>query len=669
MKKKIILIQGLLAPYRYPIFAELAKRSDWDFEVWFMGKSVKNRIWGEEGIKSYNFNYKFLSGTTLNFGTADNYPFWVNMKVYSLLSEKRPDAVIMMGWDSLTSFLAHIACRALGIKFVLYSDSTAMEKSWRRSATGPLVRLHVNSADALISGGTRSRIYLENLGARSENIYVSYNTVDVEKYGRYTAKFKKVASETRTILRLGNKKVILYYAQLIKRKGGDILLSAFKSLKEKYPDIALILVGSGKYRETLQGLIDEGNIKDAMILDDPGDEDICRYYSIADVFVLPSREDVWGLVVNEAMAASLPVVVSDVAGSAADLVRQGYNGYTFKNGNIEDLETKIEKIISNKKLRKEMSANSFALIRSFSPKLTVEKFSEAVEGLFTDKSVEINFENREIRGMLSIIIPFYKDKSDLQKTIESLDFQKSDKYKFEIILGEDKWGNSSYKARNEAIKKSKGEFIAFIDTGSTPGIGWIEKGTRDLVQYDYVGGPVEVVKDNTDKIPDWVYRFERNREFPVREFMDDLRFSPTTNLFVRRSLIEKIGGFDGSLSSSGDYEFGDRVYRSKEFSQYFDPGLKVLHQARSLNSLLEKQKRLAKGFVDLGKIYPERFSSMKFNLIKSLLKTIYPPIWLFGKKSWNLLPLGEKFEVFFSTYFFSFIQHFQAIRYGLLHGL
>ncbi len=661
---KVVLIQGLLAPYRYPIFEELAKTPGLSMEVWFMGKRVKNRIWEQQTISDYSFKHKFMKGITLNFGIRDTYPFWVNFGMYKLLKRNHPDAVIMMGWDSLTSFLTHILCRFLNIKFILYSDSTANELSWRRTLTLPIVMLHVRTSDALICGGTLSKMYLEKLGAPPKKIFVSYNTVDVKKYKELLKRYKGKRQQLKEKLGLGSKRVILYYAQLIERKGADILLAAFKKLKKRYGNISLLVVGDGYFKENIEQIVVQEKLDDVVIIGNPGDNEICKYYCLSDIFVLPSREDVWGLVVNEAMAASLPVIVSDKAGCARDLVRDGINGYVFKSENINDLVDKLSKLLKNKSLLANMAKNSFDLIKLYTPEFTVKRFREAIKSTFYYHKLAIVFSKPMVAGKVSVIIPEHKDKDGLRKTLMALKKQTAE-FPVEIIVEHDQ-GPGSYATRNKALARSSGEFIGFIDTGSIPAKDWLSRGWLKLKRYDYVGGRINVIAGSSKWPPRWLLLFEKNREFAVEDFMQDMRFSPTTNLFVKRKVFEKLGGFDARIKSSGDLEFGDRVYRSGDFLQYYDDDLVVAHNARSIKEVIDKQARLAKGFYDLGKFYPERFGRYKFSLVKSLIKFVMPPLWLFDKRSWLILPLGERLAVFLTTYIISALQYLFFIRYGLL---
>lgn len=99
---------------------------------------------------------------------------------------------------------------------------------------------------------------------------------------------------------------------------------------------------------------------------------------MADVLVLPTYSDPWGLVLNEAMACKLPVISSDIAGAAYDLISHGENGYIFKKGNIQQLATYIEDILNDEQKRIRMGQSSFDIIKDYSPSKCAQGFIQAI---------------------------------------------------------------------------------------------------------------------------------------------------------------------------------------------------------------------------------------------------------------------------------------------------
>jgi len=282
------------------------------------------------------------------------------------------------------------------------------------------------------------------------------------------------------------------------------------------------------------------------------------------------------------------------------------------------------------------------------------------------------------KKVLSIIIPVYKDSVGLEKTILSLTSQLDKSIDVEIVVGNDgddkditKLCNNigvksvsitprsgSYKARNHAIMYSSGDSLAFIDAGTIAAPGWLKLGINDLKQYDYVGGPIDLIENSLARSQKYFFLFQKLTSFPVKKFMNDLHFSPTTNLFIKRDVLIKLGLFDERLWSGGDYEFGDRVFRSKLFKLYFDDKLLVYHLPRDFKSLIEKQKRMAKGQWDLQKYYPDRFANLKNNILISFIKMLLPPVWLMNDELWKTFSFIEKINVFLIAYYFHFYHFF-----------
>ena len=106
-------------------------------------------------------------------------------------------------------------------------------------------------------------------------------------------------------------------------------------------------------------------------------EDLAALYTLADLLVLPTHSDPWGLVVNEAMACGLPIIVSSVAGCSADLVENGWNGYVVPLQDSEKLSAAIDSLVRHPELRQQMSARSLERIRIFSPEACAEGLAAA----------------------------------------------------------------------------------------------------------------------------------------------------------------------------------------------------------------------------------------------------------------------------------------------------
>ncbi len=131
---------------------------------------------------------------------------------------------------------------------------------------------------------------------------------------------------------LGGKKVFLFVGRLTEVKNVALLIQSFAELKKLREDVALCIVGNGELREELKALAKSLTCEDVYFFGYVGFPQNVEFYKMADVFVLPSLHEPWGLVVNEAMTLGLPVIVSSKVGCRQDLIKQGKNGFIFEDG-------------------------------------------------------------------------------------------------------------------------------------------------------------------------------------------------------------------------------------------------------------------------------------------------------------------------------------------------
>ena len=145
-------------------------------------------------------------------------------------------------------------------------------------------------------------------------------------------------------------------------------------------DVHLLYVGDGELRPNLEKYTKEHNLKNIYFLGFKNQTELPEYYTIADIFVLPSGVgETWGLVVNEAMCFGLPIIVSDVVGCGPDLVKHGENGYIYPVGNIEKLTDYLEDLIKNPEKRKSFGKKSFEIIQEYTYEKDIKGILEALK--------------------------------------------------------------------------------------------------------------------------------------------------------------------------------------------------------------------------------------------------------------------------------------------------
>ncbi len=376
-KTKVLILHNYMAPYRFPLFREISHKKDLDLTVYFMSKSAKNRKW--KSLPKLGFKYKVLPKLELSYTGKDFFAFIINYSFPFEFLVNKFDVVVSAGWLDFASHAAFILSKLMRKKFILWSESTINEPSWRRTITLPWVKFMVGNADAYIAIGTLSKDYLVSLGADPRKIKIAYSTVDVDFFMSKSRSFTDSKIELKKKFNIKNKFVILFVGQFIERKGLIYLIKAFEMLINKLNNCTLVMLGYGPEEESLKKYITVNEIKNVKFVGHVDVNDIPEIYAIADVFVLPSLEETWGLVINEAMASALPVIATRRVGSAGDLIKDGKNGYVIPEKNYKELESKLFKILSNDLVRKNMSKESSKIIKNFTPVQASDSFREAIK--------------------------------------------------------------------------------------------------------------------------------------------------------------------------------------------------------------------------------------------------------------------------------------------------
>ena len=379
-KTKVLILHNYMTPYRFPLFEELSKNKDIDLTVFFMSKGAKNRKWKK--LPRINFKYKVLPKIELSYFGKDFLAYIINYTFPFEFINGDYDVVVSAGWLDFASQAAFLLCKLTGKKFIIWSESTINEPSLIRTLTLPFVKFVVRNSDACIAIGTRSKEYLQLLGAKPEKIFIAFSTVDVDFFKKASRISVVERDRMRKEIGIRTSKVILYVGQFIERKGVIYLIKAFEKLKDEFSDVSLVLLGYGPLEAGFRSYIKTKDIRDVFFVGHKEVSDMPKMYAMTDVFVLPSLEETWGLVVNEAMASGLPIIATSKVGSSFDLIEQGRNGYVVRPQNYKEIYLALDKIIGNNQLATQYSYSSKKVIQHFTPKLASESFINAINSSF-----------------------------------------------------------------------------------------------------------------------------------------------------------------------------------------------------------------------------------------------------------------------------------------------
>ncbi len=375
MIQKIVIVTEIIAPYRIPIFNALARRPEINLHVVFLSENDPTlrqwRVYKDE----IRFDYEVLPSWRQRFG---RYNVLVNWGVRSALNRVKPDVVLCGGYNYLASWAAAYWARTHRVPLVLWSESTAFDLRQRYRVVEFMKTRFLQLCTGFVVPGASSLNYLKDLGIGEQRIFTAPNAVDTSLFSKFAEVARRDESQVRSRHHLPER-YFLYVGRLVKAKGVFDLLDAYSQLKaELRGKVGLVFVGDGSDRDELMeraSKIDPGTVQ---FLGFMHREELPAIYALADGLIFPTRSDPWGLVVNEAMACGLPVIATNVAGCALDLVSNDWNGFVISPGDVSQLALAMEKLATNSGLRVEMGRRSREQIDAYSPAAWAEGMVRAV---------------------------------------------------------------------------------------------------------------------------------------------------------------------------------------------------------------------------------------------------------------------------------------------------
>jgi len=297
------------------------------------------------------------------------------------LNRDDPDAVIIPGYRHWPCYAALAWCKVNSRLAVFMSESQKQDYPrvrWREAIKRSLLKLF----DAALVGGTPQVEYARELGFSPEVIFAGYDVVENLFWQKQADGARLNGHGWRIKLGLPEK-FFVAAKRFIPKKNIFELIKAYALYKSWAGEKAwsLVICGSGPLEDEIRGLIETVGLQSDILL--PGyknAEEMAVFYGLASAFIhASSHAEQWGLVVNEAMAAELPVLVSEICGCAKDLVQNGVNGFTFDPFDVEGLALLMLKMSSGQVDLEAMGAASRRIIAAWTPETFARSLLQAVE--------------------------------------------------------------------------------------------------------------------------------------------------------------------------------------------------------------------------------------------------------------------------------------------------
>lgn len=278
-------------------------------------------------------------GETKSIFTSARREFARAGKIIRWLKENDVKFVVVYGYSDAGRMRIMRWCRRRGIPCLLSSDSNIKldrATGLKKFVKNRLVRFTIGSLWGVMPFGSAGAEYYMRYGARKDRVYRFPAEPDYSVIERTTP--ADVAAVSARFGLSPSRRRIVFCGRLIELKQPETLIDAFNMVAGQRPDWDLVMIGDGPLKDSLKARLRPELASrvawTGFIADAPT---IAGVYKACDVLVLPSRFDQWALVVNEALAAGLAIITSDVVGSAEDLLRPGVNGYTFPPGDAPKL--------------------------------------------------------------------------------------------------------------------------------------------------------------------------------------------------------------------------------------------------------------------------------------------------------------------------------------------
>lgn len=303
--------------------------------------------------------------------------------LFEILEEVQPAAVAIPGWSTRASLAALEWCSACATPAILMSETTEWDEPRRRGKEYVKAKV-ISLFDAAVVGGAAHKRYLERLGMKPDSIFFGYDVVDNEFFASQAMMVRRREAEERE--RLGvPRPFFLASARFVPKKNLHRLLQAYAVYRSRSKPAPwdLVLLGDGKLREGLLAECRNLNVEAGKNVHFPGFiqyDDLPPYYGLANAFVHASTTEQWGLVVNEAMASGLPVMVSQRCGCAEDLVEDGVNGWAFDPYDVEDITLAMLRMHEMSQAERDrMGEASRTKVGAYDPSTFAQGLSSAVE--------------------------------------------------------------------------------------------------------------------------------------------------------------------------------------------------------------------------------------------------------------------------------------------------
>jgi glycosyltransferase involved in cell wall biosynthesis len=357
-RHKATFVTIVPSPYQRDLFGALAARDDVDLDVYYMEAASPDSPWPKKPLRSFE---RIMPGFWMPFGAARGHLNW------GLPDSSQSDVIVLSSFTSLTGqYLMRSSLRKTPWIFwgERLRENAGVKDVIQRSLAAPLAR-----AAAIVGIGRMAEQDYHRRFPNVAHFCIPYHCdlsdfFDVQRQRHPAAPV-----------------VFLFCGQMIARKGLDLLLAAFDRLVATGANVQLLLIGREADLPRFIQAVSASARERIRYEGFQAPESLPEYFGKSDVFVLPSRHDGWGVVVNQALAAGLPVITSDAVGAGLDLVENGVNGMCVPANDVESLYRALETVAASPETATRWGQKSREKALTVTPEVGADKWVRVFDAL------------------------------------------------------------------------------------------------------------------------------------------------------------------------------------------------------------------------------------------------------------------------------------------------
>jgi len=377
MTHKVVIIHNIIAPYKVALFNELSYLIP-NMEVVFIAEKEQRRDWNIDYTK-IKFPYTLLFKGSIDSISSIS----IAKKTWEILDKIRPETSIICDYSNIFGWISLLWAKINKNNLIFWLASTLDDKK-HFFPKEQIKHFFLKHFHLYLAPGEKTKQYLEYMKVESLKIVVTGYGVENDYYLQKYNKYKNQIP-AKTVKNISTNKNFLFVGRLSSEKNIISMLQSFSAVSHLDKNWGVIIIGNGQKKKEIESFASENHLKDRIhVIGFVQQNEISKYYALGDVFILPSTSEPWGLVVNEAMLCSMPIIVSNRCGCVPELVKEGVNGFSFDPYDTQKLQQLMRGFIKNKYDIKLMGKESLHIVKQHSPEKIASVISNMLNNLIYD---------------------------------------------------------------------------------------------------------------------------------------------------------------------------------------------------------------------------------------------------------------------------------------------